>query len=267
LRGRITPEDVQSAARGVTPSAAVVPPGEPSGDPWGSVRRERMSQIRRTIAAQMSRSASTIPHVTNFDDADVTDLEQLRKGLPPDFLGKDLKLTFMPLVLKAVALALRRHPTLNASLDDEKEEVVYKEYVSLGVAVDTPRGLVVPVVRDADRLSIAQLARAIAELAQKARTAKFTIEELRGGTFTISNLGAVGGTYSTPIINHPEVAILLLGRSRWLPAVRDGRIEPRLMLPLSLSYDHRLVDGAAAGRFLNEVIEYLQSPGRMLLGG
>ncbi len=274
VRGRITPEDVQSAARGVepgrvgpkqAPSETTLPPGEPANDSWGPVRRERMSQIRRTIAAQMSRSASTIPHVTNFDDADVTDLEQLRKGLPQGFFGANLKLTLMPLVMKAVALALGRHPVLNASLDDQKEEIVYKQYVNLGVAVDTPRGLVVPAVRNADRLSIAQLARAVAELAEKARTAKFAIEELRGGTFTISNLGAVGGTYSTPIINHPEVAILLLGRSRWLPVVRDGKIEPRLMLPLSLSYDHRLVDGAAAGRFLNEVINLLQSPGKMLL--
>jgi pyruvate dehydrogenase E2 component (dihydrolipoamide acetyltransferase) len=276
-RGRITPEDVKAAgARGVepgragpesAPAEAVVSPGEPASDPWGPVRRERMSQIRLAIAAQMSRSASTIPHVTNFDDADVTDLEHLRKGLPQGFLGANLKLTMMPLVMKAVALALRRHPVLNASLDDQKEEIVYKQYVNLGVAVDTPRGLVVPVVRSADRMSIVELARAVAEVAEKARTAKFALEELRGGTFTISNLGAVGGAYSTPIINHPEVAILLLGRSRWMPVVREGKIEPRLMLPLSLSYDHRLVDGAAAGRFLNEVIDYLQSPGKLLLEG
>jgi len=287
--GRITPEDVKAAAAArPAPGAAaggqtflsaaggqtflsaveaVVPPGEAGSDAWGPVRRERMSQIRRTIAARMSRSAATIPHVVNFDDADVTDLERLRKGLPQGFLGPELKLTMMPLVMKAVALALRRHPMLNASLDDEKEEIIYKEYVNLGVAVDTPRGLVVPVVRNADRMSIVELARAVAELAEKARAAKFAIEETRGGTFTISNLGAVGGTYSTPIINHPEVAILLLGRARWMPVVREGKIDTRLMLPLSLSYDHRLVDGAAAGRFLNEVIEYLQSPGRLLLAG
>ena len=273
-RGRITPEDVKaSAASGASPAAAgaeglaVAPPGEPGSDAWGPVRRERMSQIRRTIAARMSRSATTIPHVVNFDDADVTELEHLRKGVPQGLLGPELKLTMMPLVMKAVALALRRHPMLNASLDDEKEEIVYKEYVNLGVAVDTPRGLVVPVVRNADRMSIVELARAVADVAEKARAAKFAIEETRGGTFTISNLGAVGGTYSTPIINHPEVAILLLGRARWMPVVREGKIETRLMLPLSLSYDHRLVDGAAAGRFLNEVIDYLQSPGRLVLAG
>ena len=269
--GRITPEDVQAAAtraaaRPAVAVEAVTPPGEPGTDPWGPVRRERISQIRRTIAARMVQSASTIPHLTNFDDADITELDDLRKGVPQGYLGPNLKLTTMPLVMKAVALALRRHPVLNASLDPENEQVVYKEYVNLGIAVDTPRGLVVPVVRNADRMTIAELAQALAIVADKARTARFTIEEIRGGTFTISNLGAVGGTYSTPIINLPEVAILLLGRARWLPVIREGEVEPRYMLPLSLSYDHRLVDGAAAGRFLNDVIDYLQSPGKLLLG-
>ncbi|MFH1918856.1 MAG: dihydrolipoamide acetyltransferase family protein [Planctomycetota bacterium] len=269
-RGRITPEDVKSASQ-ATPEAGMrlpdraVPPGEPGRDAWGPIRRERMPKIRRTIAAQMLKSATTIPHVTNFDDADVTDLEAIRKSVPPGYLGEDVKLTAMPFLLRAVALALRQHPTLNASLDDQTEEVVYKQYVNLGVAVDTPRGLVVPVLRGVDRMSIPQIARQLRSLAQRARAAEFAIEELRGGTFTISNLGAVGGSYSTPIINHPEVAILLLGRSRWMPAVRDAKIEPRLFMPLSLSYDHRLVDGATAGRFLNQVIDYLQSPGKLLL--
>ncbi len=268
-QGRITPEDVQAAAAsGATASVgpqAVVPPGEAGEDAWGPVRRERMSKIRRTIAAQMVRSASTIPHVTNFDDADVTDLEHLRKGVPVGYLDEGIKLTSMPFVFKAVALSLRQHPMLNARLDEENNQIVYKEYVNLGVAVDTPRGLVVPVVRGVDRMSLVEIAQAIASVAQRARDVRFAIEDLRGGTFTISNLGAVGGTYSTPIINHPEVAILLLGRSRWMPVVRDGAVETRLMMPLSLSYDHRLVDGAAAARFLNEVIDFLQSPGKLLL--
>ena len=171
--------------------------------------------------------------------------------MPKGYLGANLKLTAMPFVMKSVALALRRHPLLNATLDEENEQVVYKQYVHLGIAVDTPRGLVVPKVRNADRMSIPELARALASLAERARAVQFSIDELRGGTFTISNLGAVGGAYSTPIINHPEVAILLLGRSRWMPMVREGNVEPRFMMPLSLSYDHRLVDGATAGRFLN----------------
>jgi pyruvate dehydrogenase E2 component (dihydrolipoamide acetyltransferase) len=287
-RGRITPEDVQAAAQapaappvapppalrtveqavsGLASMEPVVPPGEPAQDAWGSVRRERMSKIRKTIATQMARSSNTIPHVTNFDDADITDLEELRKGVPKGFLGANVRLTTLPFVMKAVAIALRRHPYVNASLDEANEQIIYKEYVHLGVAVDTPRGLVVPVVRDVDRMSIPEIARALASVAERAREVRFAVEELRGGTFTISNLGAVGGTYSTPIINHPEVAILLLGRSRWMPVIRDpGKgVESRLMLPLSLSYDHRLVDGATAARFLNEVIDYLESPASLLL--
>ncbi len=275
--GRITMEDLQTVATASTAPAAtartappaarfepVVPAGEPGQDNWGPVRREKLTQIRRTIAAHMVRSASVIPHVTNFDDADITDLEQFRKSVPPGWLGANLKLTTMPFVLKAVATALRRHPMLNSTLDEENGQIVYKQYVNLGVAVDTPRGLVVPVLRDVDRMSIPELARALLTLADRARGAQFAVDELRGGSFTISNLGAVGGTYSTPIINHPEVAVLLLGRSRWMPVVRDSEIQKRLMMPLSLSYDHRLVDGAAAARFLNEVIDYLQSPGKLL---
>jgi pyruvate dehydrogenase E2 component (dihydrolipoamide acetyltransferase) len=268
--GRITVEDVRAAA-GAPSQAAERPPAgppsaaQPSQDAYGPVRRERMSRIRRTIAAQMSKSASTIPHVTNFDDADVTELEQLRKTIPPGSLAPGMKLTTLSFVIRAVALALREHAVLNASIDEGKEEIVYKDYVNLGVAVDTPRGLVVPVIRHVDRMDVLQIAGALTALSARARSAEFSVDELRGGTFTISNLGAVGGTFSTPIINHPEVAILLLGRSRWFLAARGENIEKRLMMPLSLSYDHRVVDGAAAARFLNTVIDYLQSPGKLLL--
>jgi pyruvate dehydrogenase complex dihydrolipoamide acetyltransferase long form len=277
-RGRISADDVYaaSAAAGASPAGLptagetaglepVVPPGEPGEDSWGPVHRESMSRIRQTIASHMARSAATIPHVTNFDDADVTDLERFRKGVPKGFLGANVRLTAMPFVMKAVAGALRRHPTLNASLDEESQQIIYKQYVNLGVAVDTPRGLVVPAVRNVDRMTIPEIARELASVAERAREVKFGVDDLRGGTFTVSNLGAVGGTYSTPIINHPEVAILLLGRSRWMPMVREGEMETRLLMPLSLSYDHRLVDGAAAARFLNEVIALVESPGMLLL--
>ncbi len=234
---------------------------------------EKISRIRRTIAEQMVRSASTIPHVTNFDDADVTELERLRQGVPAGQLGQNVKLTMMPFVMRAAAMGLRRHPMLNAMIDEANGQIIYREYINLGVAVDTPRGLVVPNVRSADRLTILQLAQALGSIAERARGGQFAVEDLRGGTFTISNLGAVGGQYSTPIINYPEVAILLLGRARWLPVVRGAegsrnghdRVENRLLLPLSLSFDHRLVDGATAGRFLNEVIRNLESPGMLLL--
>ena len=174
-------------------------------------------------------------------------------------------MTALAFVVKAVSLSLRQHPGVNSSVDMEKGELIYKDYVNIGLAVDTPRGLVVPVLRGCDQQSIPQIAKEIALTADKAKNAQYGVEDLRGGTFTISNLGAIGGTFSTPIINYPEVAILLIGRSRKLPVVYEDRVEPRLMMPLSLSYDHRVIDGAMAARFLKEVIGYLESPGRLLL--
>ncbi len=193
-------------------------------------------------------------------------MERIRKGGLTDYVGSDIKLTMMAFVMKAVAQSLKLHPMLNASIDLEGEQVIYKQYVNIGVAVDTERGLVVPVVREVDQMTIPRIAQALTTVAEQARKASFTLADLKGATFTISNLGAVGGIYSTPIINPPEVAVLLVGRSRKLPVVmEDDKIETRLMMPLSLSYDHRLVDGAAAARFLNEVINYLKVPGRLLL--
>jgi pyruvate dehydrogenase E2 component (dihydrolipoamide acetyltransferase) len=266
--GRIVREDVIAAVRQASSGGTAARPRATAGteqDDWGPIRREQMSRMRKTIAANMVRSVSTIPHLTNFDDADVTELERLRKESAAEYAKSNLKLTALAFVIKAVSLSLRQHPAINATIDPEKGEIIYKEYVSIGLAVDTPRGLVVPVLRDCDELSIPQIAQAIADTAEKAKNAQYGVEDLRGGTFTISNLGAVGGAYSTPIINWPEVAILLLGRSRKMPVVHEDRIEPRLMMPLSLSYDHRLVDGATAARFLSEVIGYLESPGRLLL--
>jgi pyruvate dehydrogenase E2 component (dihydrolipoamide acetyltransferase) len=266
--GRIVREDVITAVRHA--SAAPASRSRPEStsterDDWGPIRREQMSRMRKTIAANMVRSVQTIPHLTNFDDADVTELEALRKASAPEYAKNNLKLTALAFVIKAVSLSLRQHPAINSTIDMEKGEIVYRDYVNVGLAVDTPRGLVVPVLRDCDQLSIPQIAQAIADTAEKAKNAQYGIEDLRGGTFTISNLGAVGGAYSTPIINWPEVAILLLGRSRKMPVVHDDKVEPRLMMPLSLSYDHRVIDGAMAARFLNEVIGYLESPGRLLL--
>jgi pyruvate dehydrogenase E2 component (dihydrolipoamide acetyltransferase) len=269
--GRITREDVINAVRHANAMAGTAASAAPTAGPverdnYGAIRRETMSKIRKTIAANMVRSATTIPHLTNFDDADITELERLRKESAAAYADSGIKLTSLAFVLKAVALALEQHPTLNASLDMETGEIIYKQYINLGVAVDTDRGLIVPVLRGVDALSIPQIAQGIQALADKVRHGQQSLDDLRGGTFTISNLGAVGGQYSTPIINHPEVAILLAGRSRKVPVVTaDDKIEPRLTMPLSLSYDHRIVDGAAASRFLNEVIGYLESPGRLLL--
>ena len=268
--GRIVREDVITAVRqaggqGTATRSRATDSDSTERDDWGPVRREQLSRMRKTIATNMVRSVSTIPHLTNFDDADVTELEHLRKASTQEYAKSNVKLTALGFVIKAVSLSLRQHPVVNASIDMEKGELVYKDYVNIGLAVDTPRGLVVPVLRNCDTMSIPQIAQSVAETAEKAKNAQYGIEDLRGGTFTISNLGAIGGTYSTPIINWPEVAILLVGRSRKMPVVRDDRIEARLMMPLSLSYDHRVIDGAAAARFLKEVIGYLESPGRLLL--
>ena len=268
--GRIVREDVvaavrQASAQGPAVRGRASESAATERDDWGPIRREQMSRMRKTIAANMLRSVSTIPHLTNFDDADVTELERLRKASASEHSKGNVKLTALSFVVKAVSLSLRQHPSINATIDPEKGEIVYKDYVNIGLAVDTPRGLVVPVLRDCDQLSIPQIAQAVAETAEKAKHAQYGIEDLRGGTFTISNLGAIGGTYSTPIINWPEVAILLVGRSRKMPVVHEDKIESRLLMPLSLSYDHRIVDGAMAARFMNEVIGYLESPGRLLL--
>ncbi|MFM7845692.1 MAG: 2-oxo acid dehydrogenase subunit E2, partial [Planctomycetota bacterium] len=257
-----------SAEAGATsapaPTAAAATPGD-GRDAWGPVRVERMTKIRKTIATKMHESWTTVPRVTNMDDADITELEKIRQASKEDYAARGIKLTSLPFVIKAVAMALRNNPVLNASIDMESGTIIYKDYINIGIAVDSDRGLVVPSLRAVDDLSIAEIARRLAGVADMVRDNSFAIDDLRGSTFTISNLGAVGGSYATPIINTPEVAILLVGRARQLPVVIDNQIVPRLMLPLSLSYDHRLVDGGAAARFLNDVITYLKAPSRLLL--
>lgn len=248
-----TPSDQQAA-----PSA--------EEDAWGKIKREKISKLRATVARKMHESASTIPHVTHFDDADITELEEFRQERKSDLQEEGIKLTLMPFLIKAVVHALQTHPKVNATLDLDAGEVIHKQYVSLGIAVDTDRGLVVPVLRNLQGVSIAEIARRLTELVDTARNNEYTIEDLRGGTFTMSNQGAVGGRYATPIINSPESAILLLGRAARRPVVQDdGSMPPRLLLPLSFSYDHRLIDGADAGRFVNTLKEMLEYPGRLLL--
>lgn len=278
--GRITQEDIRGAVRTTTVSANAAPTstssgshltavsgpdGDASEDAYGPTLRIGIPKIRATIGKNMVHSKATAPHVTNFDDADITELEQIRQSSKKDYAAAGIKLTTMPFVVRSVAQALRHHPAINASLDMDANEIIYKQYVNVGVAVDTERGLVVPVIRGADALGIPQLSREITHFAEKARDGKLSMDDMRGGTFTISNLGAIGGTYSTPVINVPEVAILLIGRSREMPVVKDGEVKIRLMMPLSLSYDHRLVDGATAARFLNDVKGYLETPSRLLI--
>lgn len=265
--GRITREDILEVVRHASQGAKTTKGrnGKGESDAYGPVRYERISKLRRTVAERMHQSWSTVARVTNFDDADVTELEKVRQASKADYEAAGVKLTSLPFLIKSCALALRKNPLMNAAIDLENDRIIYKEYVNIGIAVDTDRGLVVPVLRDADEKSISEIAKELATMADNVRSGDFKVDDLRGGTFTISNLGAIGGTYSTPVVNTPEVAILLVGRARKLPVVIDDEITVRLMMPLSLSYDHRLIDGATAARYLNEVISYLKAPGRLLL--
>ena len=269
-KGRITRDDVLAVVRGggtgsSSSTGVIASPGSQS-DGFGPVRVEKMPKIRQAIARKMHESWSTVPRVTNFDDADVSELEAMRQNSKEDYAAQGIKLTTMPFLIKAIAMSLKHHPVINASVDMDNGKIIYKEYVNIGIAVDTDRGLVVPSLRNADKMSIGDIAKQLMELAGRVRENNFSMDDLKGGTFTISNLGAIGGTYSTPIVNTPETSILLVGRSRKLPVVvENDEIAVRLMMPLSLSYDHRLVDGGAAARFLNEVIGYLEAPSRLLL--
>lgn len=266
--GRITREDILQVVRsGSAGQRVAASPTAASGqrDDFGPVRIEKMTRIRRTIAEKMHLSWTTVPRVTNFDDADVTDLEEFRNDSKADYAKQGIKLTSLPFVIKAIAMALRTHPQINASINAEAGQIIYKEYINIGVAVDTDRGLIVPSLRDADKLSIPQIAKNLQTISEAARNSSFSLEDLKGSTFTVSNLGAIGGSYSTPIINVPESAILLTGRARKMPVVIEDKVAVRLMMPLSISYDHRLIDGSSAARFLNDVIAYLQAPSRLLL--
>ncbi len=261
-----TIESEAPSAKAATGPKGTTLPGTAANDDYGPIRVDRMTKIRKTIAAQMHKSWSTVPRVVNFDDADVTELEAFRQTSKDDYASRGIKLTTMPFLIKAVATALKHHPALNATIDMENEQIIYKDYVNLGIAIDSDRGLVVPTLKNADKMSIPDIAYALSTMSSKVRSNDFAVSDLRGGTFTISNLGAIGGTYSTPIVNVPEVAILLVGRSRKMPIVMDDdSIKSRLMMPLSLAYDHRSVDGATAARFLNDIIAYLEAPSRLLL--
>ncbi len=280
LQGRIEREDVLRTVRDLNQKATstgnisanlVASSHQPSqadenkSDKYGPVRIEKLKKIRKVTAAQMTQSWTTAPRVTNFDDVDITALEELRYQSKDDYAEAGIKLTAMSFLIRAAAVALREHPELNASIDIEHEQIIYKEYLNMGIAVDSNRGLVVPNVKQVDRMSISEIARCLQQTVAYARDNTFEMSTLQGGTFTISNLGAIGGSYSTPIINVPEAAILLVGRSRKMPVVVEDEIVIRLMMPLSLSYDHRLVDGAQASRFLNHVRTLLERPSKLLV--
>jgi pyruvate dehydrogenase E2 component (dihydrolipoamide acetyltransferase) len=242
------------------------PPSLPRFEQWGPVERQPLSHLRRTIAERMALSAALIPHVTHFDRADITELDALRRRNLEAARERGVPLTLTSFLLRAAALALRDHPPFNASLDPEAGELIVKRYCHLGVAMATERGLIVPVIRDVDRKPVLELARELAALAGRVREGKAALDDLRGGTFTITNIGALGGTGAIPIINYPEVAILGVARGREEAVVRDGRIVARLMLPLSLTFDHRVADGADGARFAADIVRRLEFPDQLLLG-
>ncbi len=267
--GRISIEDVKAHAKALLTQAGApalagggtvrIPP-LPDFSKWGAVDRQKMNNVRKMTAQHMALCWSTIPHVTQQDKADITDLERLRKRYAKKAEQAGGKLTLTAMLLKMIASALKVYPQFNASVDLANEELVLKKYVHIGVAVDTPKGLVVPVVQNVDQKNIIELSIELTEIANKARDGKISPKDMEGGTFTLSNLGGIGGSYFTPIINHPEVAILGIGRGSYEPIMIDDEFEPRLMLPMSLSYDHRVIDGADGARFLRWIAEAIQEP-------
>ena len=283
--GRISEEDVKEHARRIlssVPSSALGAGGTagsgggqssgggyplPDFERWGEVERQPMSNIRRTTSQRLSHAWNAIPHVTQFDKADITSMEELRKKYRDQIKAKGGDLTVTAMLVKVLAVAVKQFPQFNASLDLQHESIIFKKYVNVGIAVDTDRGLLVPVIRNADQKNIGEIAVEVQGLAQKARDRKLSLEEMSGGGITISNLGGIGGTYFTPIVNWPEVAILGVSRGIIEPVYRNpsagsGQVafEPRQMLPLSLSYDHRVIDGADAMRFLRWVVEAIEQP-------
>jgi pyruvate dehydrogenase E2 component (dihydrolipoamide acetyltransferase) len=228
---------------------------------WGPIGKEPLSQLRKVIAQRMSESWTKVPRVTQFDEADITALMDLRKKYQAAYEAKGARLTLTPLVLKALVTTLRKHPIFNSSLDETAVEIVFKQYYHIGLAVDTEAGLLVPVIRDVDKKDLRQLAREVEDLAARARDRKLSLDEMRGGTFTISNQGGIGGGHFTPIVNAPEVAILGLGRSGLKAVVKDKQVHQRLMLPLAISYDHRVIDGGVAARFTVDLVQALESFG------
>ena len=259
--GRITKEDVETAAAKTAPQAGA------EADAYGSVEKIPLRGIRRTVAKRMAEASKRVAEVTIWEDADITELEQVRAKERKVAEEKGVKLTYLPFLIKAVLPALKVHPYFNASLDEAAEAIILKKYFNVGIAVDTPDGLIVFVIKDADKKNILDLAKETATLAEKARHRKIDLHELKGSTFTITNYGVVGASYGTPIINYPEVAILGLGKIEDRPVVRNGQIAIRKIMPLSLAFDHRVIDGVEAGRFLGVVIQHLEDPNLMLIEG
>ena len=252
VKSAAAPKPARSAAVAAAPAPA--PVEQIDFSKWGEVSKKPMTSLRKTISRRMVENWNTIPHVTQFDDVDITDLMELRKKFAPEFEKAGARLTLTSFALKAVAAALKKHPIFNSSIDEVAHDIVTKEYYHIGLAVDTELGLLVPVIRDVDKKSLFQLSKDIQEVAEKARDRKVTLDDMKGGTFTISNQGGIGGAHFTPIVNKPEVAILGIGKGALKAVVKDKKIEARLMMPIAISYDHRVIDGGTAARFTVDLI-------------
>jgi len=265
--GRVMKDDIQKAfdekQAGPTvgaPATIAIPAGEEA-----NIEIEELSQIRKTIINRMVQSKFTAPHATAFEEVEVSKLVELRNEKKKDLAEKGIRLSYMPFIIKAVALALKRHKALNSKLDLPNNRVIYQKFYNIGFATDTPDGLMVPVIKDADRKSIIEIAQAITDLSERARDRKIGLDEIKGGTFSITNYGSIAGTYGVPVINYPEVAIIGIGRIKQEPVVRDGEIVIGHILPLSMSFDHRIVDGADAARFIKDIMAMLNDPLTMLM--
>jgi pyruvate dehydrogenase E2 component (dihydrolipoamide acetyltransferase) len=271
--GRVAVEDLRTyiqqiqrlafEGKSTPPTTAAPAPKSPTVEKidfekWGPVSRKPVSSLRKIIAQRMHESWSTVPRVTQFDEADITGVVALRKKYIAKYEKKGASLTLTPFLIRAVVVALKKYPVFNSSLDEATDEIVFKDYYHMGIAVDTEQGLIVPVLRDVNKKSLLQLSKELADLAEKTRQRKVSADEMKGGTFTISNQGGIGGGFFTPIVNKPEVAILGVGRGVLKPVVRGAKIEKRMLLPLGLSYDHRVVDGASAARFIVELVQALE---------
>jgi pyruvate dehydrogenase E2 component (dihydrolipoamide acetyltransferase) len=270
--GRISMDDVKAHVKKINEERKSQPKGDfgikqeslPDFSRFGTIERSPMSKIRTITAEHLSYAWTTAPHVTQFDKADISILEKFRKSYGPKVEKAGGKLTVTAVLIKIIALGLKKFPQFNSSIDMQKKEIIYKKYFNIGVAVDTERGLMVPVLKDVDKKDLTQISVEMNHLAEKARNKKIELDDLAGGCFTITNLGGIGGTFFTPIINSPEVAILGVSRSAYEQVYSEGAFIPRLMLPLSLSYDHRIIDGADAARFLRWVCEVLEQPFKLI---
>jgi pyruvate dehydrogenase E2 component (dihydrolipoamide acetyltransferase) len=261
--GRVMKDDIQKFKQ---QNAYKAPQQTTSAEQTGNfIETEKLTQIRKTIAKNMVESKHNAAHMTVFDDAEVSELIRVRNKFKEQFADEDIKLNYLPFILKATALALKKHKSLNAQMDMDKGVMIYKKYYNIGIAVDTPDGLIVPVIKDVDKKSIKQLSLETAEIAKKARERTISFEDMKDGTFTITSYGSIGGKYAVPVINYPQAGILGIGRMSQQPIVKNGEIAVGNKLPLSLSVDHRIVDGGDVTRFLNDIISYLNEPVRLIM--